>query len=113
MHDLNYLFFQTYLGSDIHLRNHLSVNPSSSSVLHPCSVCHCIHESNIQSLACHNLGSRPNVHPTGNSVSSYSRSTRNVHFNGTVQNRSQISTIPNDCTVMVVNSGKLLRLFMK
>ncbi|KAH9581845.1 TOM1-like protein 2 [Schistosoma haematobium] len=90
--------------SDIHLRNHLSVNPSSSSVLHPCSVCHCIHESNIQSLACHNLGSRPNVHPTGNSVSSYSRSTRNVHFNGTIQNRSQISTIPNDCTVMVVNS---------
>ncbi|CAI2731877.1 unnamed protein product [Schistosoma spindalis] len=90
--------------SDIHVRNHLSVNPSSSSVVHPCSVCHCIHESNIQSLACHSVGSRPNVHPTGTSVSSYSRSTRNVHFNGTVQNRSQSSTIPNDCTVMVANS---------
>ncbi|VDP16056.1 unnamed protein product, partial [Schistosoma margrebowiei] len=94
--------------SDIHLRNRLSVNPSSSSVLHPCTVCHCIHESNIQSLACHSFGSRPNVHPTGTSVSPYSRSTRNVHFNGTVQNRSQISTIPNDCTVMVVNSDNQL-----
>ncbi|CAH8620036.1 unnamed protein product [Schistosoma rodhaini] len=90
--------------SDIHLHNHLPINPSSSIVLNPCSVCHCTHESNIQSLACHNLSSKPNIHPNSSSVSSYNRSIRNVHFNDTIQNRSQSSVIPNDCTVMVVKS---------
>ncbi|KAH8874760.1 TOM1-like protein 2 [Schistosoma japonicum] len=91
--------------SDVCLRNHLAANSSSSNILHPCSVCHCIHELNIQPLACHNLHSKPSTHSYYSSASTYNRHARNVHFDRTMESRpSQNSVAPNDCTVMVVNS---------
>ncbi|CAH8610727.1 unnamed protein product [Heterobilharzia americana] len=104
--------------SDVYLRNRLAVDPTNSiNIIHPCSVCHCVHNTNSQSNSCSKHRSCFNIHLSHDSTGvSSNQHTRNVHFNpivttatttatATVQNRIQTSVPVSDCRIMVANSG--------
>nr|CAH8863968.1 unnamed protein product [Trichobilharzia regenti] len=92
--------------SDFHQRSRLAVNPSHTSTLHPCSSCHCVHDSSGQPTACRYLHTRSNMNSSNDSsLVSSGRYSRSVHFNPRSQTR--IHGVPaNDGTVMVINSGR-------